>query len=138
MRRFAVKIPELYYLALVAMATALMWVPYMTARILTRGPFRTLANPDPAFPADPAWAERARRAHYNAIENLAVFAPLVIALALLGASTPETIIASKIYLGARLIHYFVYAAGIAVVRTLAFAAGFAATLMIALAVISHF
>ena len=130
------KTPELYYLTLVAAATLLMWIPYMAARILTRGPLRTLGNPaDPKAPSDPAWAERARRAHANAAENLAVFAPLVIILALNGISTPTTVMASKIYLGARLTHYLVYAAGIPVIRTLAFAAGFAATLAIAAALL---
>jgi uncharacterized MAPEG superfamily protein len=32
-------------------------------------------------------------------------------------------VAAKLYLGARLVHYVVYAAGIPVVRTLAFVAG---------------
>jgi uncharacterized MAPEG superfamily protein len=114
-----------------------MWIPYMLARILTRGPAHTLANPTPAFPPDPDWAERARRAHANAVENLAVFAPLVIIAALIGVSTPATIMASKLYLGARLVHYIVYAAGIPVVRTLAFVVSVAATLMIAAAVFSH-
>src|SRR5262245_61561169 len=110
----------------------------MAARILTRGPARTLANPaDPAFPPDPAWAERARRAHANAVENLAVLGPLVVILALIGVSTPATILASKTYLGARLVHYVVYAAGIPVVRTLAFVVGVGATLVIAAAVLSH-
>ena len=130
--------PELYVLALVATVTVLMWIPYMAARILARGPARTLANPaDPAFPPDPPWAERARHAHANAVENLAVFAPLVVILALTGASTPATIWASKIYLGARLVHYIVYAAGIPIVRTLAFAVGVGATLEIAAAVLGH-
>jgi uncharacterized MAPEG superfamily protein len=131
------KTPELYFLALIATATVLMWVPYTVARILTRGLARALDNPDPSFAPDPAWAERARRAHANAAENLAVFAPLVVILALTGASTATTILASKTYLAARLVHYIVYAAGIPVVRTLAFAAGFAATLVIAAAVLSH-
>jgi uncharacterized MAPEG superfamily protein len=129
--------PELYTLALVATATVLMWVPYMLARILTRGPARTLANPDPGFAPDPAWAERARRAHANAAENLAVFAPLVIIAAVTGVSTPATILASKTYLAARLVHYIVYAAGIPVIRTLAFAVGVGATLVIAAAVLSQ-
>ena len=132
------KTPELYYLALAAIATLLMWIPYMLARIVTRGPFRTLGDPaDPNAPADPAWATRARRAHANAVENLAVFAPLVVILALTGASTPATVMASKTYLGARLLHYIVYAAGIPVIRTLAFAAGFAATFVIAGAVLGR-
>jgi uncharacterized MAPEG superfamily protein len=130
------KTPELYYLVLVATATLLMWIPYMAARILTRGPVRALGNPaDPNAPPDPAWAERARRAHANAVENLAVFAPLVIILAMTGVSTPATVMASKAYLGARLTHYLVYTAGIPVVRTLAFAAGFAATMAIAAALL---
>jgi uncharacterized MAPEG superfamily protein len=126
--------PELHILAMVAVATLFMWLPYMGARILTRGLGRALANPDPSFPPDPAWAERARRAHANAVENLAVFAPLVLIAALIGVSTPATILASKVYLGARLAHYAVYAAGIPMVRTLAYAVGFVATLQIATAV----
>lgn len=128
--------PELNILALVTVATMLMWIPYMLARIVTRGPARTLADPaDPTFPPDPAWAERARRAHANAVENLAVFAPLVIILAMTGVSTPPTIAAAKTFLGARLVHFVVYTAGIPVVRTLAFAVGFGATLAIAAAVL---
>lgn len=130
--------PELYYLSLLAVVTVLMWVPYMGARILTRGAGRTLGDPaDPSAPADPAWALRARRAHANAVENFSVFAPLVIILALIGVSTPTTVLAVQIYLGARLVHYVVYAAGIPVVRTLAFVVGVGATLVIAAAVLSH-
>lgn len=126
------KTPELYYLAVIATATLFMWLPYMLARIMTRGLAGTLDNPaKPGLAPDPAWAERARRAHANAVENLVVFAPLVVILAFLGASTPATIMASKVYVGARLFHYIVYAAGIPVLRTLAFAAGMAATLFIA-------
>ncbi|MDQ7976058.1 MAPEG family protein [Paraburkholderia sp. SARCC-3016] len=130
--------PELYYLALTAVLTALMWVPYMGARILTRGAGRTLGDPaDPSASADPAWAQRARRAHANAVENFAVFAPLVIILALIGVSTPMTVLAAQTYLGARVVHYVVYAAGLPVVRTLAFVVGVGATLVIAAAVLGH-
>ena len=132
------KTPELYYQALVAIATVLMWIPYILARILTRGPMRAMGNlADPSAPPDPAWAQRARCAHANAAENLAVFAPLVVILALSGASTPATVTAAKIYLGARIVHYIVYTAGIPVVRTLAFGVGFAATMTIAGAVLGH-
>jgi len=128
---------ELYLLSLVCAATILMWLPYMAARILTRGMMMTLANPDPSHRADPAWAERARRAHANAVENLAVFAPLVLIAAQIGVSTPATIIAAKTYLAARLVHYVAYAAGIPVVRTLSFLTGFAATLVFVAVLIGH-
>lgn len=128
---------ELHSLALVATATVLMWIPYMTARILTRGPWAALADPDPSHAPDPAWAERARRAHANAIENLAVFAPLVLIAAITGVSTPATLLAAKLYLAARLVHYVVYAAGIPVVRTLAFLTGAGATLVFAAALLGQ-
>jgi uncharacterized MAPEG superfamily protein len=123
--------PELYFLVLVAFATALMWIPYLIARIGVRGLMQAMGNPDPLQAPEPAWADRARRAHVNAIENLAVFAPLVLVAAFVGVSTPATVLAAKTYFVARLVHYVVYAAGIPVVRTLAFTAGFVATMAFA-------
>src|ERR1700744_3550519 len=104
--------PELYYLTLTATVTALMWLPYMLGRIATRGVMSALGYPDASTPSDPAWAERARRAHYNAVENLVVFAPLVLIANLVGVSTTATVLAVKVYLAARLVHYLVYSAGI--------------------------
>jgi uncharacterized MAPEG superfamily protein len=127
--------PELDVLTLTAVATLLMWAPYIVARIATHGLGGAMANPDPVARPDPAWAERARRAHANAVENLAVFAPLVLTAAVVGVSTPATVLAAQVYLGARLVHYVVYALGIPVVRTLAFGVGFAATLVIAVALL---
>lgn len=129
--------PELHLLALVATATVLMWIPYMLARIFTRGLPQSLANPDPSFAPDPAWAQRARAAHWNAVENLAVFAPLVIIAAIAHISTPATILCCQVYLGARIAHYIIYAIGIPGLRTLAFGVGFAATLTLAGAVLAH-
>lgn len=130
--------PELVYLALIATITVLMWAPYMAARILTRGPMRTFQDPnDPSFPADPAWAQRARRAHANAVENLVAFAPLVLILAMLGISSPATIAAAKVYFWARLVHYVVYTAGVPVIRTLAFLTGCAATVVLAAAIFGY-
>jgi uncharacterized MAPEG superfamily protein len=129
--------PELYFLTVVAAATILMWIPYMVARILTRGLVAALGNPDPSHLPDPAWAERARRAHANAVENLAVFAPLVLVAAVSGISTPATVFAAKLYLAARLVHYVVYAAGIPVVRTLAFVVGIGATLVFVAALLGQ-
>jgi uncharacterized MAPEG superfamily protein len=104
---------------------------------MTRGLMLALSNPDPSLPPDPAWAERARRAHGNAIENVAVFAPVVLIAALTGVSTPATVFAAKLYLIARLVHYCVYAAGVPVVRTLAFVVGAAATLVFAVTLLDR-
>jgi len=64
--------PELHALTFIATATALMWIPYTIARTMTQGMMKTFANPEAGFPGDPPWAQRARRAHANAIENLTV------------------------------------------------------------------
>jgi uncharacterized MAPEG superfamily protein len=127
---------ELQSLTIIATCTVLMWVPYMLARMIRRGVIGTFANPDSQyFAPDPKWAERARRAHANAVENLAVFAPLVLILALTGAGTPATVVATHVYVVARVVHYIVYAAGIPVIRTIAFVTGVGATLVIAAQII---
>jgi uncharacterized MAPEG superfamily protein len=129
--------PELACLAVVAAATALMWVPYTVARIAKNGPLRAMGAPSSFLPENLAWAQRAKQAHANAVENLAVFAPLVLIAAALGVTTSATVIAAKVYLLARLVHYVVYSAGVAIVRTLAFLTGFGATIMFVIAIFEH-
>ena len=81
--------------------------------------------------------DRARRAHANAVENLAVFAPLVLIATVIGLSTPITSAAAWTYVVARLAHYIIYAAGIPVLRTLAFLAGACSTIVIGMALIQR-
>lgn len=126
---------ELHSLTVVSTATALMWVPYVVARMTTHGVLRAIGAPGPGYPSDAPWADRARRAHLNAIENLAVFAPLVLVAAIIELSTRVTVLSAQIYVVARLAHYVIYVAGIPVVRTLAFLAGACATLAIAMALL---
>jgi uncharacterized MAPEG superfamily protein len=92
--------PELYSLTVISTATALMWVPYVAARMTTHGVMRAIGNPGPGYPADAPWVDRARRAHLNAIENLAVFAPLILVGAIVGVSTEATVLSSRIYVAA--------------------------------------
>jgi uncharacterized MAPEG superfamily protein len=128
--------PELHALTIIATATALMWVPYVLARLSTRG-LVAMANVDPGVPPEPLWADRARRAHANAIENLVVFAPLVLVAAAIGVSSPTTTLASQVYVAARFAHYALFVAGIPFARTVAFFVGACATLVIAVALLSH-
>lgn len=126
---------ELYSLSVISTATALMWVPYVLARMTTHGMMRAVGNPGSGYPADSPWVDRARRAHLNAIENLAVFAPLVLVAAIVEVSTSATILSARIYVAARMAHYVIYAAGVPVVRTVAFLVGACATLVIAAALL---
>jgi uncharacterized MAPEG superfamily protein len=127
--------PELYCLTVISAATALMWVPYVVARMTTYGVLRAIGTPGPDYPVDAPWADRARRAHLNAIENLAAFAPLVLVGAIIDVSTRATVLSAQIYVAARLAHYVIYAAGIPVIRTLAFLIGASATIGLAIALL---
>jgi len=120
--------PELKALAIVTAATSLMWMPYVLARMAVLGIWPTMSSDAALQPLRHAWAERAKRAHANAVEGLAVFAPLVLIAAAVGASSAGTVLAAQGYLAARLVHYAAYVAGVPGLRTVAFLAGWACTL----------
>jgi uncharacterized MAPEG superfamily protein len=122
---------ELYWLTLTVFVTSLFWVPYILDRMVVRGVWGTLsaAIPETGTPQS-GWAQRAIRAHYNAVENLAIFAPAVLVAHLLGISNPATRFAAVLYFGARLVHFVVYTAEIAVLRTLAFTVGWIAQMIV--------
>ena len=125
---------ELFWLTLTAAMTGLFWLPYVLDRIMVRGLMGAMANPSPSAPPQSRWAERQMRAHANAVENLIVFAPLVLTANALGISTGATATACAVYFWARLAHDLVFTLGIPVARTLAFAAGFAAQAVLVLAI----
>jgi uncharacterized MAPEG superfamily protein len=126
--------PEITWLAATSFMTALFWVPYVLDRIAVRGLWAALAGAGPDGGAQSPWGERALRAHRNAIENLAVFAPLVLIAHAEGLSSPLLAGAAAAYFFARLVHFLVYSAGLPVVRTLAFAVGWAAQMIFAAAI----
>ena len=114
---------ELKYLVLVTALTAILWVPYILNRVAVWGLADAVgypANPKPVA----RWAERLQAAHYNAVENLVVFAVLVLVADAIGISNETTVLACMAYFWARLVHAVAYTFGIPWVRTLAFAAGF--------------
>jgi uncharacterized MAPEG superfamily protein len=121
---------ELYWLTLTALMTALFWVPYVLNRMVVSGLGGTLAGTPPESDGHSTWANRAIRAHTNAIENLAIFAPVVLTAHLLGISNTATKGAVVVYFFARLAHFAVYSAGIPAARTLAFTAGWLAQIAI--------
>ncbi len=125
---------ELMWLTLTIILTGVMWIPYVLDRIMTRGLMGAMANPSRNDPPQSAWAQRLYFAHTNAVENLIVFAPLVIILDSQGIATEGTAIACAVYFWARLAHAIVYVAGIPVLRTLAFTVGFLAQAALVLAV----
>lgn len=125
---------ELFWLTLTATMTALMWLPYIIDRIRVRGLMETMDNPRPNAKPQSGWAMRMYFAHTNAIDNLVVFATLVLVADALGISNRVTVAATAIYFWARLAHVIVYTLGIRVARTLAFTVGFAAQMALVLAI----
>src|SRR5262249_33198460 len=94
---------ELKYLALVSVFTALIWIPYILNRIMVRGLLDAVVYPEHPKPVAP-WAARMQAAHYNAIENLAVFAALVLVANAVGAKSEATAMACIVYFWARIVH----------------------------------
>lgn len=126
--------PELFWLTLTVILTGLLWVPYILNRITVRGTAGAMANPKPGDKPHAPWATRLMFAHDNAIENLVIFAPLVLILNEIDYSTKWTVWACAIYFWARVAHLIVYTLGLPVFRTLAFAVGVFAQVVLALAI----
>jgi uncharacterized MAPEG superfamily protein len=126
--------PELFWLTLTVILTGLLWIPYILNRITVRGLFGSMANPTRTDRPHAEWANRLMFAHDNAVENLVVFAPLVLILAQLDYSTKWTVYACAVYFWARVAHLIVYTMGLPVFRTLAFTIGFIAQAVLALAI----
>ena len=121
---------ELLYLALVTVLTGLMWVPYVIDRVAVRGLFDAVGYPENPKPQSP-WALRLMKAHANAVENLVIFAPLVLLAHALGVTGTVIATAAIVYFWARLVHAVAYTFAVPWVRTLSFTVGFLAQACIA-------
>lgn len=126
---------ELYWLTLTVLMTGLLWVPYILDRIMVRGVMGATANPSPSDKPQSAWARRMIAAHSNTVENLVVFAPLALAAQALNIHTATTAFACALFFWCRLAYVAVYTAGIPVLRTLAFAGGWIAQMILVLAIL---
>ncbi len=114
---------ELMSLTWVTTLTAIMWMPYILNLIAVRGLVDAVGYPEDPKPLSP-WAAKMKASHSNAVENLVVFAALVLIADAANVSNATTVLACQIYFWARLVHLLAYTFAIPWVRTLAFAAGF--------------
>ena len=121
---------ELLYLALVTAFTGLLWVPYILDRVMVRGLMEAVSYPENPKPQSP-WAQRLMKAHLNAVENLVVFAPLVLLAQATGVSSAAIATAAVVYFWARVVHAVGYTFAVPWVRTLAFTVGFLAQATVA-------
>jgi len=121
---------ELLYLVLTTTLTGLIWIPYILERIAVWGLSEAVGYPENPKPQSP-WARRMMAAHDNAVENLVIFAGLVLAAHALGISNGATATACVVYFWARVVHLAAYTFAVPWVRTLAFAVGFFAYMTLA-------
>ena len=127
--------PELWYTALTAILTSLVWIPYAMNRILTKGVWAALQNPRPDPNPTANWAYRMKNAHINAIENLVVFAVLATTIHIAGLANEMTAMAGAVFFISRAAHLVIYTLGIPVLRTIAFSAGFVCQSALALRIL---
>lgn len=116
--------PEIYFLTLTALMTGLMWFPIIANRLVEMGPWKALKNPEPDVRPHADWAYRLANAHRNALENLAVFAPLALAVQVLGLGNASTALGAAAFFWSRLAHAIIYTLGLPLLRTIAFFIGF--------------
>ena len=123
---------ELFWLITTALMTALFWIPYIINRMLEQGIINALLDPHGITDTSKPWANRMMRAHNNAIENLVIFAPLVLSIQLTGMNSSLTTLICMTYFYARLTHFIAYSFAVPVLRVITFLIGFGTQLMLAL------
>ncbi len=114
---------ELMSLTWVTALTAVIWMSYVVNTIMVRGLVTAVGYPEDPEPLSP-WAAKMKAAHANAVENLVVFAALVLIANAAGVSNETTVMACTVYFWARMLHLVSYTLAIPWIRTVAFVIGF--------------
>lgn len=88
----------------------------VTGAMLHVGPVKLAGNREDV-PAMTGWVGRAQRAHRNMLENLVLFAALVLVAHIAGKATATALLGAQIFFWARLAYAAIYLAGIPWLRT---------------------
>jgi uncharacterized MAPEG superfamily protein len=108
--------PELNLLVWATLLTLVQAVVAVQGALMQVG-LPTLAGNREGLPEIKGWGGRAARAHRNMLENLVLFAILVIAAELAGKSNGTTLLGAQIFFWARVAYALVYIAGLPWIRT---------------------
>lgn len=108
--------PELMLLVWSVLLAFVQMLVAVTGQLLQVG-LPALAGNREGLPAPTGWAGRAQRAHRNMLENLVLFAALVLIVVLADKSNAMTLLGAQLFFWARLVYAFVYLAGIPWLRT---------------------
>jgi len=105
--------------------TLLVWAALLTlvqAVVAAQGAFNqvglvTLAGNREGMPEIKGWGGRAARAHRNMLENLVLFAALVLVAVIADKTNDKTLLGAQLFLWARVAYAAIYVAGIPWLRT---------------------
>ena len=126
--------PELMLLVWATLLTVVQAVVAVQGAMMQVG-LPALAGNREGMPEIKGWGGRAARAHRNMIENLVLFAALVLVAVAVGRTNATTLLGAQIFLYARLAYAAIYLAGIPWLRTGAWAVSVVGLVMIFLQLI---
>ena len=122
--------PELIYLVWSAVLTFVLMLIAVSGATLQVG-LPTLAGNREGMPEMTSWAGRAERAHRNMLENLVLFAILVLVAQAAGVRNAMTLLGAQLFFWGRVGHAVLYIAGIPWARTAAWGVSVVGLILIA-------
>jgi uncharacterized MAPEG superfamily protein len=122
--------PELIYLVWSAVLTVVLMLIAVSGATLQVG-LPTLAGNREGMPDMTSWAGRAERAHSNMLENLVLFAILVLVAQAAGVRNAMTLLGAQLFFWGRVGHAVLYIAGIPWARTAAWVVSVVGLILIA-------
>jgi len=122
--------PELIYLVWSAVLTFVLMLIAVSGATLQVG-LPTLAGNREGMPEMINWAGRAERAHSNMLENLVLFAILVLVAQAAGVRNAMTLLGAQLFFWGRVGHAVLYIAGIPWARTAAWVVSVVGLILIA-------
>ena len=108
--------PELMLLVWATLLTVVQAVVAVQGAMMQVG-LPALAGNREGMPEIKGWGGRAARAHRNMIENLVLFAALVLVAVAAEKTNSTTLLGAQVFLYARIVYALVYIAGIPWLRT---------------------
>lgn len=121
--------PELTLLAWSVILAIVHMLIAVQALVSTKGLMAAVGNRE-GLPELPGWAGRAVRANRNMAENLALFAAVVLAAAVLGKSNDITLLGAQLFFWGRIAYAVCYIGGFIWVRTLSWLVSIAGVALI--------
>ena len=122
--------PELKYLVWSAVLTFVLVLIAASGAQLQVG-LEKLAGNREGLPEMTGWAGRAERAHRNMLENLILFAILVLVAQAVGVRNGMTLLGAQLFFWGRVAHAVLYIAGIPWARTAAWGVSVIGLILIA-------